>query len=121
MQAEAIRLSAAVERGKPDDATEALAYLREHRADGPTTLQHALLRAGEMDEAEQWLLARLGDPEMRTSALLEMQRYFESPLPPRAAQWRERTVALFTRPAVRAAVSQLGHIDSYTWHNDTYN
>ena len=121
MQAEIIRLSAALERGRPDDATEALTYLREHRADGPTTLQHALLRAGKLDEAELWLLARLSDPEMRTPALVEMQRYFEPPLPPRAAQWRERTMALFSRSAVRAAVSQLGHVDDYTWRSDTYN
>jgi tetratricopeptide (TPR) repeat protein len=121
MQIESIRLSAALERGKPDEAAEALAYLREHRTDGPSALQHALLRAGQLDEAEQWLLARLNDPEMRTSALVEMQRYFEPPLPPRSAEWRERGMALYKRAAIRAAVSQLGRVDDYTWRNDTYN
>lgn len=121
MQIESIRLTAALELGTPDDATAALAYLRENRADSPETLQQALLRAGELDEAEQWLLARLNDPEMRTAALVEMQKYFEPPLPPRAAQWRERRMSVINRTAIRAVVSRLGRVDGYTWRNDTYN
>jgi tetratricopeptide (TPR) repeat protein len=121
MQIASIRFSAALELGRANDAAEALAYLREHRAESPETLQRALLRAGELDEAEQWLLSRLSDPEMRSSALVEMQRYFEPPLPPRAAQWRASRLSLINRAAIRAAVSQLGRIDDYSWRLDTFN
>ena len=73
MQIESIRLTVAVERRNDEDAAQALAYLREHREDSPQTLQRALLQAGALDEAEQWLLHRLNDPMHRTAALMEMQ------------------------------------------------
>jgi tetratricopeptide (TPR) repeat protein len=121
MQVESVRLSAAIERGSTEDEAQALTYLREHRADSPRTLQLALLRAGALDEAEQWLLQRLNDPTRRTAALFEMQHYFEPPRPPRAAQWHGLSAALTERATVRAAVSKVGRIDSYTWRYDTYD
>lgn len=121
MQIESIRLCAAIERGSGEDATQALTYLREHRAVSPQTLQRALLRAGELDEAEQWLLSRLNDPTQRTAALLEMQHYFEPMRPPRAAQWHDLGVSLRERPTIRAAASKVGEIDSYQWRYNTYD
>jgi tetratricopeptide (TPR) repeat protein len=121
MQIETVRLSAAIERGNIEGEAQALAYLREHRADSPRTLQRALLRAGALDEAEQWLLQRLNDPIYRSPALLEMQHYFEPPRPPRAAQWHSLSAALRERPAIRAVVSKVGRIDSYTWRYDPYD
>jgi beta-barrel assembly-enhancing protease len=121
MQIESIRLSAAIELGRDEDATQALSYLREHRADSPLTLQRALLRAGALDEAEQWLLSRLSDPMQRTGALLEMQHYYEPPRPPLAVQWHDVNVALRARPAVRAAILKVGEIDSYQWRYNTYD
>ncbi len=121
MQVESVRLSAAIERGNSEDEAQALTYLREHRADSPRTLQLALLRAGALDEAEQCLLQRLNDATHRTVALLEMQRYFEPPRPPRAAQWHELSATLRVRATIRAAVSKVGKIDSYTWRYDTYD
>jgi tetratricopeptide (TPR) repeat protein len=121
MQVEWVRLSAAVERDNADGETRALTYLREHRTDSPRTLQRGLLTAGALDEAEQWLLQRLNNPTQRTSALMEMQRYFEPPRPPRAAQWHALSVALRERATIRAAVSKVGRIDSYTWRYDPYD
>ena len=119
MQIELIRLTAALQRGRDEDAAQALGYLREHRADSAATLELALLRAGALDEAEQLLLWRLSDPAQRASALLETQRYFEPPRPPRATEWHARRVALQERATIRAAVKKVGAIDSYTWRYDT--
>jgi tetratricopeptide (TPR) repeat protein len=110
-----VRLSAAVERNSPEDLEHALIYLREHREDSATLLQVGLLRAGLLDEAEQVLLWRLNDPQLRTLALLEVQKYFEPKRPPRAQEWHERDLALEGRPAVHAAILQFGEIDSYAW------
>jgi tetratricopeptide (TPR) repeat protein len=121
MQVETVRLSAAIERGATEDEAQALTYLREHRSDSPRTLQRALLRAGALDEAEQWLLQRLNDPSRRTSALVEMQHYFEPPRPPRAVQWHSLAAALGERATIRAAVSKVGRIDSYPWRYDPYD
>jgi hypothetical protein len=121
MQVEWVRLSAAIERGNTEGEAQALTYLREHRADSPRTLQRALLRAGALDEAEQWLLQRLNDPTHRITVLLEMQRYFEPPRPPRAAQWHGLSAALRERATIRAAVAKVGRIDSYPWRYDTYD
>jgi hypothetical protein len=65
------------------------------------------------------LLWRLSDPVQRASALLETQRYFEPPRPPRATEWHARRVALQERAKIRAAVKAVGTIDSYTWRYDT--
>ena len=116
-----IRLSAAVELDRPDDASQALAYLKEHRADSPIIYQHALVRAHDMEAAEQWLLARLSDPVQRVPALLEMQRYVEPPRPARDRQWHELTSELTARPAVQAAVSRLGRIETQDWRYNTYD
>jgi beta-barrel assembly-enhancing protease len=121
MQVEWVHLSAAIERGSTEGEAQALTYLREHRADSPRTLQRALLRAGALDEAEQWLLQRLNDPTHRVAALLEMQRYFEPPRPPRAAQWHGLSAALRERATIRAAVAKVGRIDSYPWRYNTYD
>lgn len=110
-----VQLTAAVERGAGEDADKALSYLREHRTDSPGTLQSALLRAGKLDDAELVLLSRLNDPDQRTSALVAMQFYFEPKLPPRAAQWHDRQVALAERPAVRSAIAEFGVIGIYPW------
>jgi hypothetical protein len=119
MQIELIRFTAALERRRDEDAEQALGYLREHRADSAATLELALLRSGALDEAEQLLLWRLSDPVQRASALLETQRYFEPPRPPRATEWHARRVALQERATVLAAVKKVGAIDSYTWRYDT--
>jgi tetratricopeptide (TPR) repeat protein len=110
-----VQLTAAEERGAGDDADKALAYLREHRADSPNVLQDGLLRAGALDDAELLLVSRLNDPDERTSALIPLQTYFETMLPPRAAEWRARFAAVKERPAVRTAVAQFGEIDNYNW------
>jgi hypothetical protein len=112
-----VQLTAAVERGTDSgaDADEALSYLREHRKDSPSTWLSGLLRAGASDEAEHEFLFLLSDPTERTSMLVEAQDYYDAKLPPRLAEWRNRFITLKNRPAVRAAIVQVGEIDRYSW------
>ena len=119
MQIEAVRLAAAVQLGRGAEASAALGYLREHGRDAPTTLQNALLKAGEYDEAERWLLARLDDPFMSLRALLELQQFSEPRYPP-AAKWHSRSAELKSQPSVLAAVRKIGDIDRYLWRYDTF-
>jgi tetratricopeptide (TPR) repeat protein len=115
MQITSVRLTAAVERGNRADIDSALAYLREHQADGPATLQRALLRAGETNEAEQVLVARLTDPAQQTEALVEMQTYSDKKRTPREQAWYLQAERLKQQPAVRAAAAKVGVTESYLW------
>jgi hypothetical protein len=115
MQVASVRLTAAVELGRTEQAAEALAYLRAHREDSPSTLQYALLRAGETTEAAQVLLARLADEAQRTTTLIELQVYASEWRPPLAAQWHQAALGLVARTDVQRAVHQVGRIDRYEW------
>ena len=119
MQIAAVRLAATIQLGRSAEAGAALAYLHEHGRDAPATLQHALLKAGEYDAAERWLLERLEDPFMRGQALLELQILSEPRYPP-SAQWHTRSAELKSLPSVRAAVRKIGDIDRYAWRYDTF-
>jgi hypothetical protein len=120
--AASVRQFAALESGDADGAAKHLAYIREHRWDAPILFEHALLRANANDEAERWLLERLADPATRISALLEIQRYFEPPRPPRQARLYEMYAALDNSPAVRAAAERTGgHIGDYKWRYEMYD
>jgi tetratricopeptide (TPR) repeat protein len=119
MQIEAVRLAAAVQLDRGSEVEAALGYLREHGRDAPGTLQHALVKAGQYDEAERWLLARLDDSFMRSQALLELQQFSEPPYPA-SAPWHIRSAELKSRLSVRAAVRKIGDIDRYSWRCDTF-
>jgi len=115
MQVESVRLTAALELQHAADADEALAYLRAHREDSMSTLQRALVRAGQQAEAAAVLIARLHDSSERTGALLELQSYARAAQPPAAAEWHRAELDLAARPEVRRAVHQVGSIASYPW------
>jgi tetratricopeptide (TPR) repeat protein len=115
MQVARVRLSAALELQHTAEAADALAYLRAHRSDGISTLQTALVMAGEEGEAAEVLIARLHDTSERTAALVEIQTYASSLLPPLAARWHRSELELLARPDVQSAVHQVGSIASYPW------
>jgi tetratricopeptide (TPR) repeat protein len=115
MQLESVRVSAALDRESRADLDLALAYLREHQSDSASTLQYALLRAGQFDEAEQVLLARLADPSQQTEALVELQIYTPRLRPPRGQAWHTQFERLREQPAVRQAVGRIGVIERYSW------
>ena len=120
MQKESVRLAAAVQLGRDAEANAALGYLREHAKDAPGTYQHALLKAGDSEGAERWLLARLDDAYMRSQALLELQGFSEPPHPPASAQWHARSADLKSRPSVHAAALKIGELGRYAWRYDTF-
>ena len=110
-----VQLTVALERNDRAEVDRTLMYLREHRDDAPDALQEALLRAGELAEAQQMLLERLADPELRTATLVGLQTYFERPRPPNDAEWRARELKLGENPAVRAEILKVGVIERYLW------
>ena len=120
MQKQSVLLAAAVQLGRDADAGAALGYLREHGRDAPATYQHALLKAGDNEGAEHWLLTRLDDVYMRSQALLELQGFSESRYPPASAEWHARSTELKNRPNVRAAALNIGEIGRYAWRYDTF-
>jgi beta-barrel assembly-enhancing protease len=110
-----VLFTVALQRDDRPEADRTLTYLREHRADAPDALQAALLRAGEIAEAQQALLDRLADPLLRSAALVEMQIYFERTRAPKDAEWRARALKLGEDPAVRQAIAKVGVIERYMW------
>ena len=110
-----VLFTVALQRDDRPEADRTLTYLREHRADAPDALQEALLRAGAMAEAQQALLDRLADPQLRSDALVDMQIYFERTRTPKDAEWRARALKLGENPAVREAIAKVGVIERYMW------
>lgn len=106
-----IRAGAASDSGDAGALETALGYLREHEADGPGQMEHALLISGRTEEAAGLLLARLNDPDQRTDALVALQDYA---IPSAAA---ERAIhafqALRDRPEIRRAIGATGTIERY--------
>lgn len=113
MQLESVRLMAAVELGESQKAANALAFLRDHRADAEGTFQSALLVSSEQDEAAGVLIDRLMDPARRLDALLGVQEFAERPATPRMALWRDLTKALVARPDVQRAISKVGSVERF--------
>jgi tetratricopeptide (TPR) repeat protein len=91
-------------------AAESLAYLREHAADAPGTATEAFVRAGLADEAATLLIARLDDPEQRSEALLDVQRWRPRTVLPDSAEVNARWDALVARPDVQAAIAKYGRV-----------
>jgi hypothetical protein len=67
----------------------------------------------DIDAAAQWLLTRLRDPELRGYALLEIQDYADTSMPPRAKELRARRKNLNARQDVHAAVGAVGRRETF--------
>lgn len=112
MDLQYVKLKAAIARH--DDAQEqaALRYLREHQLDAMGIFQAALAYAGRLDEAEALLIRRLQDPDLRTPALLEAQRYVETQSTPLVEQARQRWRQMLARPQLQAQIRAVGRIET---------
>lgn len=100
-------------KGERALAEAALARIRARADSAPEVYFSALLRAGHLDSAKQVLLERLRDPARRAQALMEVQQYRD---PPPTAVMRpvvERKRELLARPEVRAAILEVGRIESF--------
>jgi tetratricopeptide (TPR) repeat protein len=91
----------------------ALSRIRARADSAPAVYFDALLCAGHLQAAKQVLLDRLRDPASRAQALIEVQHYRE---PPPTAVTRlvvERKQQLLAMPDVRAAILEVGRIESF--------
>ena len=115
-----VQLCAAVQKNDAAGVDAALAYLREHRATSETIYTGSLLYAGRDDEAAATMIERLGDPARRGEALRELQVFRKGPaLPGEAATEtaaEARLAAMRERADIRAALADVGRIESYPIH-----
>jgi tetratricopeptide (TPR) repeat protein len=111
MQLERVRLAAALQLGRDDAVASALASLREHRRDAPSTFLWALVELDRLDEAAAVLADGLRSPGERLSTLFWVQEFAVPVVPPRLVAWRERWNALLARPDVRAAIAEVGRVE----------
>jgi tetratricopeptide (TPR) repeat protein len=115
MQIALVQVAVMMEQGNPTAARVYLQYMRDHQEDAVSTFQHALLIAGEYDEAKTLLLSRISTPEKREEALLELQTFSERKLPTRANEWRADFDRLKSEPSIREAAGRVGTLGRYTW------
>ncbi|HUD31130.1 MAG TPA: hypothetical protein VMQ93_19870 [Novosphingobium sp.] len=104
---------AAHRTGKADVAATDLAYLAAHRADQPSSLAAMQLCIGDIDAAAATMVARLDDPKMRGSALLDLSKFEDWPsnLPPDPD--KTALAQLLARPDVTAAIGRAGGVRSF--------
>ncbi len=115
MQAESVRLAAAVQLNDQRAVQEALSYMRAHRLEALDTFEAALVTAGAMEEAANLMVERLADQDQRSDALLSLQDFPPGAKTPtsteRSAQWR----SLKKVPRVMAAIERVGRVESYSF------
>jgi hypothetical protein len=99
--------------GKTKQAQADLAYMRAHHADHPEALGDLLMCMDRIDDAAAEMILRLGDPERRADALLQLSDYAPLPegVPPivvagAIAKLRERS-------DVKAAIDSAGGIRKF--------
>jgi len=113
MQLQSVRLSAYLRLGNRAEAEKVFVYLRENKLDAPDTWQEAMLEWGDVDGAAAHYIARLRDPEQRSSALYAAQAFKPLPRLPRDAENQARWQAMLNRPDVTAAISEVGRREQF--------
>lgn len=108
-----LRAMAASELNDTVALSAALDELHRAGARYPGMLQRALIVAGRQDEAAAVLISRLGDPDLKAEALVELQDYVDSLTPAKARVWRQDYKALRNRPDVHPLIATQGHIGRY--------
>jgi len=107
-------------QGEDAKAGQALAYLQQHRADGPEIYLQALLIDGRLDEAARDTIERLQSEQLREDILYSLQEFPDAPEPnsrldPKSpgATTDRNWEQLKQRPDVLAAVDRVGRIGHY--------
>jgi hypothetical protein len=108
MQLQHVRYRAYLQLASTQEADNVFAYLREHHGDAEETWQLAMVDAGDFDGAAALLISRLRDPQQRSQALAEVQRYQSPPLLPKQAEERARWEKLVARADVTSAIAEVG-------------
>jgi tetratricopeptide (TPR) repeat protein len=94
-------------------AEAALLRVRANEAAKPGIYLEALLRAGKLGDARDYLLQRLRDPDRRPEALLDAQTWRNPPLTPEQRPVATRKQQLLALPEVRKAIEEVGRIESF--------
>jgi tetratricopeptide (TPR) repeat protein len=113
MQEAAVRLDAAIQLDDAAEKEKWFGFIKEHRLDAPRSYDDALLRMNDLDGAAKWLIERLEDKDLRSSALLSIQDYAVPRETPRQAELRKRRRDLMTRADVQGEIQKVGRIGSY--------
>lgn len=110
-------LRAMMLRGDGDGIDQALAQLHELRHAAPQNHLWGLVVAERMDEAEATLVGLLQSPQERNATLAELQDYRRPPPLPADIATHARWQQLRARPAVQAALAEVGRIERYDIHS----
>ncbi|HTV52487.1 MAG TPA: hypothetical protein VME21_14965 [Steroidobacteraceae bacterium] len=108
-----VRATAAAELDDTPSQQAALAELRASTDVSPTNLFTALITVGDEDAAAEYLVARLRDPFARADALLDIQMFAKTAVPPRVQRWRQLLSRLRERADVREALRGIGSVRDY--------
>jgi tetratricopeptide (TPR) repeat protein len=114
MAEQSVRHRAALEMGDREAAERALNWMRDHRKDAPTILLRELCRQGELEEASTEARAQLQSPTLRSGLLERLQEYTGGTSTPRMREWSARWKAVFARPEVKAAIDEVGRVETWT-------
>jgi tetratricopeptide (TPR) repeat protein len=95
-----------------------LAYLREHRTEGPHVFLIALLRADQLDEAARTIIERLASESTREEMLYDLQDFLLPKSLPANIAVNERWHALLARDDVQRAVDRVGRIQHYDYYGN---
>lgn len=101
MQLQFVRALSWQQLGRKDETDKIIAWFREHEIDSKDTAQDAYMETGDENAAAALLIARLGDPDDRAAALLDVQDFRQ--LPP--SEQDRKTAALRDRLHARADVT----------------
>jgi hypothetical protein len=112
MQVTIEHLNCAEQLGEAAEAELQLKTLREHQRDSVSTFERALVSANRLDEAATLLLSRLADPDQRLDALMSVQQYASTSLPPRAEVLSQRWQRVLAQAKLRQAILELGTLES---------
>ncbi len=113
MVAHMLKLLAARQMHDQATATQALDYLRAHRADAPRVWLTCLLLIDAQDEAAEFVRAELASPWRRGDMLFDLQDQKDPEPLPAFAPLEPRAQALKARRDVRAAIDAVGRVEHY--------
>jgi hypothetical protein len=113
MQVEVVRLQSAVELGDSGLVSHSMQYLRSHRRDAPRAYLFGLILTQQLDQAAQYLIAELKDPELRQGILADIQEYPPTPGTETElaieALWR----SVVARGDVQTVIHKVARVESY--------
>jgi len=110
----ALRACAAAQTGDAALLKTNLEYLKTAKLNRPGVLLKALLCTNDLDAAEKVVVAALKDTRQRGLMLDELQIYRSANVIPSGdRKLEQRRAELRSRPAVSAAVSEVGRINRY--------